>query len=150
VQLWAVRLLRLTSATVLQDRVMVHIHVNVVNVSLLQRQLAALLQCGPAGYGRPEDWSSSVRTRVQIPWCGLWRGGSELLPSALCPRPQRRRCSQAPHLRDVRQRTWFGRQEYGSASLPQTVMCASSFLLAVNRIELNRFLFAESPITTTS
>jgi len=41
--------------------------------SLLQRQLAALLQCG-----RPVmasvDWSSSFRTRVQNPCCGLWRG----------------------------------------------------------------------------
>jgi len=35
---------------VLQDRVMAHIRVNVTIYSLLQRQLAALLQCGPAGH----------------------------------------------------------------------------------------------------
>ena len=42
---------------------------------LLQRQLAALLQCGPAGHSFHGlvGWSSSFRARVQNPWCGLLR-----------------------------------------------------------------------------
>jgi len=38
--------------------------------SLLQRQLAALLQCGPAGHGFGGLFQQ-LQTRVQNPWCGL-------------------------------------------------------------------------------
>ena len=40
-----------TCITVLQDRVMAHIHVNVATRFCKGVQLAALLQCGSAGHG---------------------------------------------------------------------------------------------------
>ena len=47
--------------------------------SLLQRHLAAHVAMRAECRHRPVmasvDWSSSFRTRVQNPWCGLWCGG---------------------------------------------------------------------------
>ena len=60
-----------TCITVLQDRVMAH-H------SLLQRQLAAVLQCGPAGHGFGGQWTGPAASGPESRTPGVdCLGGSE-------------------------------------------------------------------------